>query len=375
MNLRLGRVLQEKRREKQITQQELANFMNVTKTSVSKWENDQSYPDITLLPLLAAYFDMTIDELLNYEPQLSQEEIQHLYTSLQHTLKERSGAEAWATLQRLTKRYYSCYPLILQLGNFILNHFDLFPGADASAKKAQYIPQALDLFQHVTKNASAADLLVEAEKMQAYCLLVLGRPDEVLKILGHYTPPAIPPDSLIAGAYQLKGELPAAQQVLQSSLFQNAVLLLSSLTNYLQILGEHPSKFLVTYEKGLQHLTTFQLATCNPAATLNFYLAGAHGFSLQQDAAHTLTALGAAVTLLEKNKELKICGDEYFDQLTPWLEHVVRSGEIPRESSQVFTFVKQFILTNPQLVFLAHHETFIAIQQRAHALTLKEESA
>ena len=54
-------------------QDELATFLGVTKASVSKCENGQSMPDILLLPELATYFDVSVDELLGYEPQLSKE--------------------------------------------------------------------------------------------------------------------------------------------------------------------------------------------------------------------------------------------------------------------------------------------------------------
>lgn len=42
------------RHDKKITQEQLAEFIGVTKASVSKWENNQSTPDITILPLLAS---------------------------------------------------------------------------------------------------------------------------------------------------------------------------------------------------------------------------------------------------------------------------------------------------------------------------------
>ena len=64
---------------KKITQEELARFMGVTKASVSKWETNQSLPDILLLPQLASFFDISVDELLGYKPQLSKEQIQKYY--------------------------------------------------------------------------------------------------------------------------------------------------------------------------------------------------------------------------------------------------------------------------------------------------------
>lgn len=49
--------------------------MLVTKASVSKWKSGQSYPNILLLPKLATFFNVTVDELIGYEPQLSLEQI------------------------------------------------------------------------------------------------------------------------------------------------------------------------------------------------------------------------------------------------------------------------------------------------------------
>lgn len=44
------------RHEKNITQEQLAEFVGITKASVSKWETGQSLPDVLLLPRLAAFF-------------------------------------------------------------------------------------------------------------------------------------------------------------------------------------------------------------------------------------------------------------------------------------------------------------------------------
>ena len=83
MILKIGTILAEERRKKKVTQQEVADFIGVTKASISKWENEQSYPDITLLPLLAAYFDLSIDELLNYHSELTTIEIRKIYHSVE----------------------------------------------------------------------------------------------------------------------------------------------------------------------------------------------------------------------------------------------------------------------------------------------------
>ncbi len=63
-NESLGHRIARLRLMKGMTQERLANIAHVSAQAVSKWENDQSYPDILLLPVLADTFGVTIDELL-----------------------------------------------------------------------------------------------------------------------------------------------------------------------------------------------------------------------------------------------------------------------------------------------------------------------
>jgi len=63
----LGSRIGECRKKKGITQDQLSEHIGVSSQAVSKWENDLSCPDITLLPQLADYFNITIDELLRGE--------------------------------------------------------------------------------------------------------------------------------------------------------------------------------------------------------------------------------------------------------------------------------------------------------------------
>jgi transcriptional regulator with XRE-family HTH domain len=56
------------RRQKGVTQEELAQALGVTNQSVSKWESGVCCPDIQLLPEIAKYFGVSTDELLGYKP-------------------------------------------------------------------------------------------------------------------------------------------------------------------------------------------------------------------------------------------------------------------------------------------------------------------
>lgn len=63
----IGKIIKTKRKEENLTQEELATRLGVSKAAVSKWENAECYPDITLLPQLANAFNISIDELFDFK--------------------------------------------------------------------------------------------------------------------------------------------------------------------------------------------------------------------------------------------------------------------------------------------------------------------
>ena len=64
MDMTIGKRIAALRKEKGLTQEELAQHMGVSGQAVSKWENDQTCPDISALPKLARLLGVTVDELL-----------------------------------------------------------------------------------------------------------------------------------------------------------------------------------------------------------------------------------------------------------------------------------------------------------------------
>ena len=64
----LGTMIAEKRKEKGLTQAELALKMGVTDKAVSKWERDLSYPDVVSFPRLAEALGVSVDELMQGGP-------------------------------------------------------------------------------------------------------------------------------------------------------------------------------------------------------------------------------------------------------------------------------------------------------------------
>ena len=69
----LGMMIASLRKEKRMTQIELAEKMGVTDKAVSKWERDLACPDVSTLPKLAEVFDISVDELMQCKTELQNE--------------------------------------------------------------------------------------------------------------------------------------------------------------------------------------------------------------------------------------------------------------------------------------------------------------
>lgn len=111
---------------RQVTQGELAAHLGVTKAAVSKWELEQSMFDVALLPRIAAYFDLTLDELFDYRPQLVGDDLQDAYLRLLAQFDEDPEA-AFANAEDLVRSHYSCWPALQQMGMLYAQRATLDP--------------------------------------------------------------------------------------------------------------------------------------------------------------------------------------------------------------------------------------------------------
>ena len=75
MKLKIGENIQRLRKQRNLTQEALAEAIGVSIAAVSKWETDRAYPDIVLLGPLARILGTDTDELLGYQPDLTEDEV------------------------------------------------------------------------------------------------------------------------------------------------------------------------------------------------------------------------------------------------------------------------------------------------------------
>lgn len=107
MNIKISENIKRLRKAKKITQEELAEIFNVTPAAVSKWENNETYPDITLLFPLSHFFGVSIDELMGYDYMVIEEEIKRVKEEIHNTWYVNND---WGKAKELVINARSSYP-------------------------------------------------------------------------------------------------------------------------------------------------------------------------------------------------------------------------------------------------------------------------
>lgn len=113
MNIYFGENLKKLRKEKELTQENLAEFLGVSFQAISKWERNESYPDISMIPVISAFFDVTTDELLGVEKNKKEIIIQK-YIDDYHSLYLKDTPEAFKIITKAKREYPGDFRILIR---------------------------------------------------------------------------------------------------------------------------------------------------------------------------------------------------------------------------------------------------------------------
>lgn len=361
--IQIGRVIAAHRKDRGITQEELAKHLGVSKPAVSKWESEQSYPDILLLPELAAYFDITVDQLIGYEPQMTKEDIKKLYHRLAEDFSKKPFVQVYEECEEYMKKYFSCWELQNQIGLLIINHSSL---AGGPKETAEIIGRVLSLYQRIEKSCDDVVMAKMALKMQAICHLILQQPIEAIDILENIKELHMPVESILVKAYQLKGDQEKAQEYLQGYTYMNLITLLGAANDYLTMYVGQPDKMKSYYDLFIALGKLFEVEELHPVMLIQIHLSAAMNYMMQGNKEEALNALEQYTELLLKSNHgaFSLHGNRIFDRLDQYLANVIEETEMPRSSKVVWNDLINIILHNPVFEALEKEERFIRMKKK-----------
>lgn len=354
--INIAKVLLDMRKRKGITQDDIAKYIGVSKASVSKWETGQSYPDITFLPQLAAYFNVSIDDLMGYEPQMVKADIRNLYREISNDFATKPFDDVLERCRKVVKKYYSCFPLLCQIAALLVNYSSL---AKDKEKNSSILTEAKELCIRVKEESDDAELARQALYLEAVCTFMLGNPSEVLELLGETYESNLSIEPLRASAYQMTGKNKEAKTVLQVGMYERIIGILGIAPSYLMLYADDTEKFEEMYRRTVSIVEAFNIKELHPSVLLNFYLSAAQGYIASQNTGKALEMLEKYTEIASENmNHLMLKGDEFFDLLDSWIDEFALGADAPRDEKSIRLSVLEAIENNPAFTILAEEQRY-----------------
>ena len=341
----MGAVIQEKRKEKQLTQEELAQIMGVSKSSVSKWETGQTYPDIYLLPELATFFNISIDSLMDYKPQLDKFQIRDIYVELGERFGNETFDIVFEDFKLIVKKYYASDAFLVQMAVLLINYSNLAE----ETKYKEILEYIIGLARRVKEESKDPNLMTQANILEGFCQLQLGNVDETLEILNHDTVPYMGQEQLLAQAYASKGDIKKAQEVLQVTQYQHLVGLVVTSGDELMYEIGNTEKFDEIVSRVKYLAVIYDLAHLHPFLLITFLNNVFICYTQQYRFEEALNIMAEIVDLMvSQTFPVELHGDDYFYLLDDWLvAQPSINTNMPRDEKTVKTSLIQFYESHP----------------------------
>ena len=113
MTIFFGENLKRLRKEKELTQENLAEFLGVSFQTISKWERGETYPDITTLPIISRFFNVSIDDLLGVNKSREEKQINE-YLKLYDNMKLKDLTLTFNMFQEAVKEFPNDFRILIR---------------------------------------------------------------------------------------------------------------------------------------------------------------------------------------------------------------------------------------------------------------------
>lgn len=368
--LNLAENIVRQRRIKGVTQEELADFIGVTKASVSKWETGTTTPDIQILPQIASFFDVTVDRLLGYEPQLGKEQIKLYYHRLAEEFADGSFEAVMEKSEALVKRYYCCYPFLEQMAVLWMNHACL---AETQERQQEVIEKAILLCDRIIENSRNIGMCDNAVALKALMDLQLNRPEKVIEAFEEEKMDVNRIEdkgTLLTLAYMEVGNLEKAEKASQIGMYRSTMDLLGYGLHLMTVRGQDKEYCLEIIKRLDAIMNAFELERLNPntAAGCHYRIAVQLCGYLQEGdkeweecVYQRLEKYIAAVHRLFADG-VRLHGDAFFSKLDEWIADLYLGADSVRSEKSVWKSAVEGL----------EHPVFLALSDRTRMENYKK---
>ncbi len=176
MKLNIGETIRQLRKERDITQEEFSEVLGVSCQSVSRWENNSCYPEIELLPVIAAYFGISVDKLMGIDEEAEKIAVEGYLKAFQEAVSKGNINECIRISRKGTAEFPNNYILLnkLMYALFIAGSDDAdIPNWKENMEK--YDDEIVALGNRIIKYCPDTEIRMEATSRLAFQHCEMGR--------------------------------------------------------------------------------------------------------------------------------------------------------------------------------------------------------
>lgn len=348
------------------TQDDLAKYLNLTKATISKWENDLSYPDIKYLPELANLFDVSVDELIGFYPFLEKSQIKKLHNDLVQKINKENFDEIFVEINQLYKTYLNDFNTILMLAKVLINHAFL-----SKDRTNEIFETAINYLDRVILKCKDPNKLQHAIYLKATCFTMLQKHEEIITLIGD-RPYKLGEEILLANSYINLGKVNDAKKVLQAEIYQQLLILITHLNMIIQYNLSDDIEEVVKRTESI--IDTFKVNELHPNTALNFNLLSAM-YYVESDKEKSI----AYLKKYTKNcklliKEYYLHGDDFFNLIDDWLNDTPTGIVAPVDKENIKNTMLNILFQIPQFKKLEQDQDFKNICFQLEQLIKEEPS-
>lgn len=212
--IKIGENIKLLRRKKNITQEQLASIIGVSIPAVSKWEKGVSFPDITYLPVLANYFEVSIDDLLNYRKELDENDIAKIIKECEELISINSIEESIKLCESYMKNYPSNYKL-----KFKLTHiYSLAMIKETDLNKEDITNRIIEILEDIVDNTNDIELKEYSLMQLSSNYMIVDKNDKAEEVLKKIYKPNCNPDVMLPLIYMQQDKINEARKLMQQNL-------------------------------------------------------------------------------------------------------------------------------------------------------------
>jgi transcriptional regulator with XRE-family HTH domain len=344
------------RKERGATQEDLAHSVGVSVPAVSKWESSQAYPDISLLPSIARYFNTTIDRLLDYELDISEDEIMALMKSLGQVFEE-DGVEAGVALcEQSLYRYPNNLLLKLRTGGLYFTYLSRAVNEEEAGDLAWKAIRLLEMASESDNN----DIAYSAFYFLSALYLFVGQTVKSEEVLSRIPKNPINPEDMLVPLYVQQSRYDEALKLLQTNMLRRLQHVCLALGSYSMICGKEGR---VDMEKALLHQgeRLAEMFSLDPGMRITSYLELAGFYARQESGVQVMFYMHKLEDCLLEMSQKDV--GEYYRE-NPLFTHVEAMLKTPTSLPYYRSLLIKCFAYGEEYEFLRQDQEFLNLVER-----------